>query len=328
MKGRKSYKAGHTDGGTEFSGRERSALLQKSGFMNKKVRDLIFIYSMLLIPALNFVLFSVCVNFESVFLGFRIKKDGQEIWTPANFIRLWKEISSSGSQFSVAIGNTLLFFFSNLLITLPVSLLLCYFLYKKIAGYRAFRFIFYLPGIIAPTVLAILFKYVITNYRGPLYNIYKRLGREFPDFLTEGRALWTIWFYQVIFSFGGNIVLLSGAMSHIDESVTEAARLDGVTMGCEIFRIVIPLIWPTLSTLITFAFVGLFGASGPVLLFFKENSVPYDTKTISYWIFEQVRYGSEYYYPSAIGLVCTVIGAPIAFLVRRLLGRILDEEVA
>ena len=217
-----------------------------------------------------------------------------------------------------ALKNTMIFFFSNLFVVLPVSLLLCYFLYKKVTGYKAFRFIFYLPSIVSASVYVVLFKYIIAS-NGPVGIIFDAFGWEKIPYLTDSSyALSTILFYTIFTGFGGNIVLLSGAMSHIDESILEAGKIDGVTMWRELVSLVLPLVWPTLSTLIIFSFVGIFSASGPILLF-TEGA--YGTMTISYWLFEQVQRYSVYYYPSAVGLFFTLIGTPIALIMRRVLSR-------
>lgn len=117
------------------------------------------------------------------------------------------------------------------------------------------------------------------------------------------------------------MILLSGSMAHIDASIIEAGKLDGVKMRQEIFYLVIPLIWPTLSTMIILAFTGLFGASGPILAFTEGQA---QTTTLSYWIYDQVRITGEYYYPSAVGLIMTLIGTPIALGMRYLLNKTLD----
>lgn len=296
-------------------------------FFNKKVKDGIFIFTMLLIPMLNFLVFWLYVNIDSIFLAFKVRSatGGGEVWSFANFSAIWREITYPDSLFVVSLKNTLKFFVSNIFITLPVSLLLCYFLYKKICGFKVFRFVFYLPSIVAPTVLVVLFKYAIA-YKGPVYELCQWAGWTYKALLASSdTALKTILFYQIVFSFGGNIILLSGAMSHIEESIVEAAQLDGVTMPREIFQIVIPLIWPTISTLVIMAFVGLFSSSGPILLFTQGR---YNTSTIAYWIYAQVYDGVDYYYPAAIGLICTVIGTPIALGVKWLLEKVLVFEEA
>lgn len=241
-----------------------------------------------------------------------------------NFTRLWADMRSEYSSFWSAFGNTMTYFLCNLCVTLPVSLLLCYFFFKKIVGYRFFRFVFYLPSILAASTLVVIFKYMImpNGYYG---EICKVLNLE-PKLLVQNpeTANGTILFYTIMTSFGGNIILFGGAMNHIDGSILEAAELDGCNMPTEIFRIVIPLIWPTLSTLIVFAFVGMLGSSGQIMLFVESGAEGLKCNTLSFWIYSQVYYGGEYYYPSAIGLVMTAIGLPIALIVKKLLGNAME----
>lgn len=285
-----------------------------------KLREKIFIVGMLSVPVLHFLVFWVYVNFDSIIMAFQQNDlNGVPQWSLIWFRQLYEELSISDSTLWIATRNTLIYFLSTQLIVLPVSIILCYFLYKKIPGYKVFRVIFYLPSIISASVLVVVFKYII-SYDGPVgVLITKVFQANYPSFLADSRyAMKTILFYCISFGFGGNIVLLSGAMSHIDESIIDAGKIDGVNVFQEMVLLVIPMIWPTLSTLIIFAFVGLFGASGPILLFTEGD---YNTTTISYWIYDKVYYGGTYNFPAAIGLVFTVIGTPIALGMRKLLGK-------
>ena len=92
------------------------------------------------------------------------------------------------------------------------------------------------------------------------------------------------------------------------------------------FGIIFPLIWPTVSTQIVFAFTGLFTASGPILLFGTDGQ--YETMTISYWIFKGVYSGREsaYNFVSATGLVFTIVGVPVILFVRWLMEKIPTVE--
>ena len=103
-------------------------------------------------------------------------------------------------------------------------------------------------------------------------------------------------------------------MNRIPEEVLEAARLDGVGMLRELVQIILPMVWPTLTTLIVFTFVGIFTASGPILLFTKGQ---YDTVTISYWILSVVMNpAGDARYASAVGLIFTLVALPIVLLVK------------
>lgn len=142
------------------------------------------------------------------------------------------------------------------------------------------------------------------------------------EWLTDDNlAMKTILFYVFWTGFGGNIVLLTGAIHRISPDILEYAKIDGVGMTKELFQIIIPLIWPTLSTMIVLAVAGLFTNSGPILLFTEGQ---YKTMTLGYFIFDQVQ-GGQYYYPSAIGLIFTAIGFPLVLIVKYLLGKITED---
>lgn len=296
--------------------RERKGITQNKN----KTKEKLFIFFMLLIPLTHFIIFWVYVNLNSILMAFQWNdKTGMPQWSFHWFEEMWKDVRFNNSTLLISLRNTMIFFTTNIGLILPVAILICYFLYKRVIGYRFFRIVFYLPSIISASILVVAFKYIIA-IDGP-FGIFltKVIGGEPIAFLQDSDyALKTILFYTITFGFGGNIVLLSGAMSSIPQEVLEAGKIDGVGMFGELFRLVIPLIWPTVSTLIIFAFVGMFNASGPILLFTEGK---FETSTLSWWIYEKVYASRTYNYPAAVGLVLTAIGTPIALLVRHLLNR-------
>ena len=118
-------------------------MIGKGFFSNpKKMKDTGFILLFLAVPVANFLVFWLYVNFDSILLAFQIPQSNGTIeWGLDNFRRFFSEFSGENPVMLTALKNTMIFFFSNLFVVLPVSLLLCYFLYKKVAGYKAFRFI-------------------------------------------------------------------------------------------------------------------------------------------------------------------------------------------
>ena len=108
-------------------------------------------------------------------------------------------------------------------------------------------------------------------------------------------------------------------MARIPDEIVEAATLDGVGTFRELTQVVIPLIWSTICTLLVFTIVGIFTASGPILLFTQGE---YDTYTISFWIFQQIERGYDPNYPSAVGLFFTLIGTPIVLISKHYLEKI------
>lgn len=296
--------------------------------MNEKVKSkwkkTLFIVGMLLIPAIHLVVFFFYVNIDAILMAFKVQDGRVQTIGFDNFTRFFKEFQNPNSQIVESIKNTLIFFSCDLLIKFPISVVMCYFIYKKVTGYRAFRIIFYLPCIIMGSVYVSLFKYIIAM-SGPIGLLTSKIGMEPISFLSSSRyAFKTILFYTIFTSLGGNIIMLGGALNSIDDSIIEAASIDGASLCDEFFRIVLPLIWPTLSTLLILSFTGIFSATGPILLFTKGD---YGTFTISFWMYYMVQqYGAQTNYPAAIGLILTCIGTPIALFMRWLANRVPSHE--
>lgn len=193
-----------------------------------------------------------------------------------------------------------------------------YFIYKKIPGYRSFRFIAYLPQIIASSALVIIFKYSLSS-GGPLAAIYKAVGREYSNpLIREPGAIITLLIYNVMFGFGGNLIVYGGAMGSINAEVLEAGELDGCTWFQELIYLIIPMMWATLSTSFILGLAGILGSSGPILAFTKGQ---YGTTTLSFQIYNLVSGVNGYkdlYYASAIGITMTVIMFPMVMALKRL----------
>ena len=291
-------------------------------FSAKKINRTLFIAGMLIVPILNFIVFWLGVNFNSVLLAFKGIKDGTEYWTLNNFKTLYQEFFVySDSNMRLFFKNTMIFFSIGTFVTTPVSLLLSFFLYKRIFGYKFYRVMFFLPSIMSAVVVSSLFKYLL-GASGPIGAIYKFInGVEYaPAFLSETEyALKCLIIYGLWTGIAGNFILYCGAMNRIPIEVMESARMEGSNCWIELIRIVIPMIWPTLSTTLIFMVVGIFSSSGNILLLTHGVTSTY---TLAYWIFDQVKTFQSYYVPSALGLVFTFIGFPIVLIVRFLLNKV------
>lgn len=288
----------------------------------------LFIGSMVFLAVVNFVIFYCAVNVNSIMLAFKefigYSETGKELYRFSwhNFEILFKQLRDPASDILPALKNTVIFFVSNTLVMLPLCYFVSYFLYKKIFGFRVFRVVFFIPSILSAVVLVTVFKEMIKT-DGPLSKMLLIFGYKMPSLLTNPlTAKWVIVAYTMWTGFGVNVILYQGAMSRIPDSVIEAGELDGVTGFGELFRIITPMMWPTLSTTIILSLTGIFTASGPILLFTEGK---YDTYTISYWIYSQVTFSKSYEYPSATGLFFTAIGLPIVLTVRYFINKVYDD---
>lgn len=274
-----------------------------------------FLFSMFIIPCLNFLIFYVYVNFDSVLLSFQ-KRDGS--FTLENFAWVFKELASEDSVLKEAFINTITFFLNEYIVVRIVTLIMAYFFYKKIMGYGFFRVLFYVPNILSAVVMVSIYDGFI-GPSGPLYQFLEQQTGVQYEFLFDSRyAMKALLIYQIWLAFGTGTIMLTSAMGRIPEEVTEAAILDGVSPWKEFTKIIFPLIWPTLSTLMITGLAGLLSADCNVLLFTQGK---YGTYTISYWMYEQVVTYQSLWHASAFGQLCTLILIPIVFIGKYILER-------
>lgn len=288
--------------------------------LSSKAKKNWFVFSVLILPTLGFLLFFVYVNFRSILMAFQ-----RPVYTPSglieefsidNFRRIFTGTGTDFKELIQALQNTLIFFGSDMFLVFPVSVLMSYFFFKKLWGYRVFRFVYYLPSVISSSVLVVLFKYTIGA--GGLVDAWMT-ARDIPYYSLlskEPSALLTILFYNVMFSFGGNIIVIGGSMNGVSQEVLEAGKIDGCGFFKELVTLIIPMMWPTISTMLILKVTSILSASGPILAFTKGAN---GTMTLSYMLYALITglgKSKDLYYASAVGIVMTLLVFPITLLVK------------
>ena len=287
---------------------------RKNGLRVRQKR--IFLTVMLAVPVLYFLIVYLYVNMSSFVMAFR-NVDNQ--WSLDNFRLFFDELTSKDGTVGISLRNTLIYFILSLLF-FPTGIAISYFLYKKIAGYKFFRIVFYLPSIIAPIVFVTIYKEFVKPW-GPVGMLFEALGAPFPAsglFAHEDTATWAIVGYCIWLGLPTNMLMWGGALTRIPKDVFEAACIDGCGTFKELNHIVIPLIFPTISSLLILSFTGFLNAGGPILLFTNGAA---QTSTLGFWMFNQVysnTAGSGGFYGvlSAGGLFFTVLATPVVLFVR------------
>ena len=292
-------------------------------------RKYLFIVLMIGLSVVSWAVFYVYVNFSSILMAFQkfvgYGENYEEIyaWSFDNFRRFWAEMTNNGyatQEFKAALKNTLFLYVFGNLVTIPTQFLISYVLYKKIPGTKAFKVLLYLPSILSSVVMVTIFKNIV-EVHGLLSSISQKLtGHAITGLLsTDEYAKWTVWAYNTWIGFAGSYVLLTAAMGRIPEEIVESAKLDGIGPWSEFWKIVVPMIWPTLYIIILQKITGVLSADGPILLLTGGD---HDTYTIGFWYYQQVIVSHSFEYPSAVGLILTLFIAPVAVIARKLLDKV------
>ncbi len=293
---------------------------QKISFGSNNAKYKIFVWSILGVQIAHFLVFWLYVNFNSIMLAFKNSSGNVEYWTTENVVWVFRELfHPKDSSLQLAFINTMKFFLLNVIV-FPLGLFYAYAFFKKMPGKNFYRVMFYIPVIVSGVVMSAFYRYMLQP-KGPVGLIYTAItGNLAPNFLYEPEyALGAVMIYSLWFGISGNLLVIGGAYARIPPEIIESGKMDGVGWLREMWQLCIPVIWPTVSIILLMMIANIFNTTGDILLLTRGNG---DTTTINYWLFDQVRFQSSYYRPSAFGLVLTAIAIPVMLITRYFLDKI------
>lgn len=302
----------------------------------------IFFGLMIIVPIALFVVFYGFINVNTILMAFKKYEAvngfsvGYEVSFAGfeNFVVVIKMLSY-GENYRM-ITNSLILWAFKLFIGLTVSVLFSYYVYKKAVGSGFFRIVLFLPNVISNLIMVYLFRYLVDNAFSTVFNF------DFGLLTNPKTNFATIIFFNLWLGFAGQTLMLTSAMSSINESIVESAQLDGVNSIQELFYITLPMIFPTFMTFIVIGIAEIFVDQMSLVTFYDKFSVRPQLKTVGYYLFQQA-YESELVpttpwetnpetgklsYPqlSAFGVMISVVIIPLSFGVKKLLGALVPAE--
>lgn len=304
--------------------------VKKKKMTKRRKKELIFIIVLLAYPVAQFLLTWIFVNSYSIILSFqRISIEGDISFAKFdNFIYVIKRIfdpdlgavTISGDiripNNLLVIINSLGYGFITIFISLPLALIASYFLSKKMPFANLFRVIFFLPNIISVVALVYAFRMQLDSNSGLVFHLLEFFG------ITVEAATWPgttiiVYLYCIWAGIGYNVLLFSGAIGRVPSELFESAQMDGAGNFKQFTGIMIPMIWPTVVTMI------VLGMTSILTLYLQPVLFEYHyTETIAGTIFNGVADGkTQYPIYSAFGLLFSFILAPAILFVRKLLSK-------
>lgn len=243
------------------------------------------------------------INYQNVF-KYDADLGTYKIWKYfGNTILMW--VIGAVPQFIISIVLALLFTSSRL----------------KLKGLGFFKSVFYMPNLIMATAFAALFL-VIFDTAGPIHNLFVSNGwipENFDFILDKNWSRFLVAAMNFLMWFGNTTILLMAGIQGIDESVFEAARMDGASSNRVLFDITLPLLKPiVVYVFITSMIGGLQMYDVPYVLTGKANNL--ETKTIVMYINEVLR-TYNYGMAGAISVVLFIVTGILSLIVFKTINR-------
>lgn len=292
----------------------------------KEITDLLFYLSLIVLPLIQFIIFYVIVNANSFALAFKKYEftiDGQYVSSPAGFDNFAKVINDlfTKEEFKYCFRNSAIFYLVTFLSGTVLSMLFSFYIYKKRFLSGTFKTLLYMPSIVSVMVISILFRYfcvdcyptVIEDLTGNIVAGYS--GSKFAHIV----------FFNFFISFGGNMLVYTGTMAGISDSIIEASEVDGVNSVQQFWYVVLPQIYQTFALYAVTGLLVLFSGQANMFNFFGLKPDGPEYYTFGYYMYVEiasnVKNYAKYSYLSALGLIITAVAIPVIFVARYLFNK-------
>ena len=301
------------------------------GFIRRVIRDAKmnkYIYLMLLPVVVYYAVFhygpmyGIQIAFKdySPALGF--------LESPWVGIKYFEEFFNSHFFWRI-VRNTLLLSFYELVFSFPAPIILALLL-NEIRHHifkRAVQTITYIPHFISIVVIVGMMVDFLAR-DGLINNILGWFGVEAVAYLREPE-----WFRSIYITSGiwqgvgwGTIIYLA-AISNIDPSLYEAAKVDGASKWRQVLHITIPGIMPTVIILLILQMGSLMSVSTDKILLMYNSSTYETADVIGTYVYRKGLLESNYSYSTAIGLFNSIINFALLILANTVSRRASDTKL-
>ena len=190
----------------------------------------------------------------------------------------------------------------------------------KLKGSRFFKTVIYLPNLIMASAFAMLIFSIFSDI-GPINELIKHTtgGEAFRFLSYTGSTMGLVAFMNFIMWFGNTTILLMAAMMGINESVIEAAEIDGASSSQIFWKITLPLIRPILVyVMITSLIGGLQMFDVPQILTGGQGGPNNTTKTLIMYLNEQIGTSKNYGMAGALSVYLFIVSGILCMIVYKM----------
>ncbi len=174
----------------------------------------------------------------------------------------------------------------------------------------AFRCIFYLPVVTGSVAVTVVWGWMYDNYTGLFNAVLKGAGliEKNINFLGDSRfAIWCIILILFTTSVGQPIVLYVSALGNVDQSLVEAAQVDGANNMQVFWKVKWPQMMPTTLYILVITTINSFQCFALIQLLTSGGS---GTNTVMYYIyytaFKLTEQSGHFGYANAMGVVLAI----------------------
>ena len=267
--------------------------------------------------------------YNSLFMNYRdgLTQVGPKFVGLDNYVKLFSPDNSGSVGMIRYFGNTLILWLMGAVPQIVVALLLAVFFtsYRlNIRGQQFFKTVIYMPNLIMASAFSMLF-FTLFSPVGPVNQLVLAAGWadkaiDFLNIKISVRVLISL--MNFLMWFGNTTILLMAGIQGIDQSLFEAAEIDGANSIQVFFRVTLPLLSPILVyTIITAMIGGLQMFDVPQVLTNGKGTPDRASMTMAMYLNNYLKTSKNYGMAGAVSVVLFIISAALSLFVYNTLSK-------
>lgn len=216
--------------------------------------------------------------------------------------------------FLKSMSNTLVFTVSCLCIQFLIGFMLALFFNQNFKIAKPVRGLLMMPWMIPITVTALMFKFIFGTDVGILNYILSSLGliqKNIEWLTTPGTAMFAIVCANIWIGIPFNMILISTGLTTIPKELYESASIDGAGKVQSFLKITLPLLKPTIESVLILGFIYTFKVFDLVYVMTSGGPVnsTHMLSTYSYKLsFEMFKYSKGAAVANVLLVILLIVG--------------------
>lgn len=220
------------------------------------------------------------------------------------------------ANFRMTLINTFIYGIGSTIIQQVLGLGLALLLSSKIKGCNLMRAIIYLPALVSAVIMGTMYYFIFQYDTGALNTILSALGLEKVVWFQNATTALIILVMNSVQFVGTSMIIYLAGLQGLDQSVVEAASLDGASGWKMFWNITLPGLAPSFTTSVVLNLIGglkLFD----VIKVLTGGGPGYSTNSVSSYISIQYFDNQNAGYAAAMGVVLFIIIAVVTTVMNK-----------
>lgn len=226
---------------------------------------------------------------------------------------------ATDARFWLALSHNVIWAVLATMLPLGLGLLLAMLLRSRPPGFTLFRTVFFVPQVLAPVVVAILFSWIYDPTFGILGRMFKAVGLGFlaqPWVADPATALYALIAVAVWVETGFAFIIFLAALQEVDADLLDSAKVDGANAWASFRHVTVPQIANSVTLVGVSLLIAGFNAFDYVWVMTKGGPA-YGTELTSTYLYEVAFRNTDVGYGAAIATFSTAITLLISVIVVR-----------